>query len=104
MENLNKNFFLFSSALVFAILAFGFVMIVTRADDCNPVGNGEPTCTAAFLGKKYSNPWDPTIYWICNTVGKATVGSCQGTFQGWSAKTKACVDWTAWEWFPACSV
>ncbi|XP_017485417.1 PREDICTED: uncharacterized protein LOC108373979 [Rhagoletis zephyria] len=85
-------------AYVFTFFALVFVVAIHA--ECDPDGDGKPTCTADNEGAISRNFWDPTHYWQCKG-GEATSVQCPPK-TGFLESAKGCVAWSEWKWTPPC--
>ncbi|XP_043070484.1 uncharacterized protein LOC122322436 [Drosophila grimshawi] len=67
--------------------------------DCDPDGNGMPSCSGSD-NSKYRNFWDPTHYWVCQG-GSAVSVACE-IIGGFDQATSQCITWDKWTWVPPC--
>lgn len=88
---------------VLALALLVLVAIVAGADDLDHT-NGQPGCrTQAELNQRfYRNNWDPTSYWVCDTLNeRARAVRCEvveGRPQGYMDGV-GCVEWQYWAWY-----
>ncbi|XP_064553821.1 uncharacterized protein Peritrophin-15b [Drosophila montana] len=83
----------------FVLLCLALFVAVAYGADCNPDGNGQPTCSGTS-STRYRNNWDPTRYWVCEGNTATTVLCDDQT--GFDPKTSTCVPWSSWQWYSPC--
>jgi hypothetical protein len=66
-------------------------------------GNGRPACTAEEMGRNWRNNWDPTRYWVCESLNAPATEVVCDTALGFSDAAQTCVEWTEWKWTFPCN-
>ncbi|XP_055923665.1 uncharacterized protein LOC129954048 isoform X3 [Eupeodes corollae] len=81
------------------VLVAAFVALFSSAAALYSNTNGEPKCTASNVQIGiFRNNFDPTRYWLCDSVGAAAKEVGCPNESGFLDSQKKCVSWTDWVW------
>lgn len=66
--------------------------------------NGQPPCNtpSQMATRYYRNNWDPTAFWVCQTLNTPAAGFRCPNPQGFQTAVGNCVDFGVWYWEPPC--
>lgn len=85
----------------YTILFLCFIAAVSACvhDD----GNGQPLCNGktTLVGNQYRNNWDPTAYWLCESLNKPVLVRCPTATLYFVVKD-TCVTSGVWRWTLPC--
>lgn len=97
-NDLINGFEFLAGAFLILFALFALASACTRTDT-----DGRPECNAAQMAQiYYRNNWDPTAFWVCQTLNTPAQGFRCPNPQGFMRSLGTCVDFSVWEWEEPC--